>query len=79
MGIVLEMQKGSQLLLISSNMPTGLDHRSAADEQVLLAHSLYHEILGWCAGMKQVILMGDLNETLTPFDRFPTRRMSATV
>lgn len=77
MGITLEMKKGCQVLMVSAYMPTGIDHRSAADEQVQLAHQLYSEILQWSNGVKQVILMGDLNETLTPFDRSPTRHLSA--
>jgi len=77
MGITLEMKKGSQIMMVSAYMPTGIDHRSAADEQVQLAHQLYSEILQWSNGVEQVILMGDLNETLTPLDRFPLRHLSA--
>ena len=36
-----------------------------------LAHELYAEIVGWTVGMHQLIVMGDLNETLTPHDRYP--------
>ena len=70
-GAVLELRKGHQLLLVSAYMPTGLDHRAAASPQHELAHQLYAELLQWSVGMQQVVLMGDLNETLTSFDRLP--------
>ena len=71
-GAVLEVAKGHQVLIISAYMPTGLDHRSAADSAIQTAHDLYTEIMQWTLNMQQVIVMGDLNETLTPHDRYPS-------
>lgn len=70
-GAVLELSKSQQILLVSAYMPSGLDHRSPADESTLLAHRLYAELLRWAVGMHQVVVMGDLNETLTALDRSP--------
>jgi len=70
-GVVLELHKGHQLLLVSAYMPTGLDHSAAGSEKHELARHLYDEIRQWSADMQQVIVMGDLNETLTHFDRLP--------
>ena len=70
-GAVLEVDRGHQLLIVSAYMPSGLDHRSPADASTLEAHALYGEIIDWTRGMQQVVVMGDLNETLTPHDRFP--------
>ena len=33
--------------------------------------ALYAELLGWSAGMQQILMLGDLNETLTQWDREP--------
>ena len=55
-------------------MPTGLDHSAAASPSASLALELYAELLSWANGVQQVIVLGDLNETLTRFDRFPLRR-----
>ena len=38
-----------------------------------LAHKLYDELLRWSLDAQQVIVMGDLNETLTPLDRLSRR------
>ena len=68
-GRVLDLKKGEQTLLVSAYMPTGLDRapvRLAGDR---LAHDLYRELDRWARGMHRVIVMGDLNETLTPADR----------
>lgn len=73
-GAVLEPFKGHQLLIVSAYMPSGLDHCSAASPSTALAHELYAELLSWTNGMQQVVLLGDLNETRTPYDRFPLRR-----
>ena len=70
-GVVLELERGQQLLVVSAYMPSGLDHRSLNDDSTQKAHALYAEMLGWTAGMHQVIVLGDLNETLTPHDRWP--------
>ena len=70
-GAVLELHKGHQLLLVSAYMPTGLDHCSAGSEEHEQARKLYAELAHWSLGMQQVIVMGDLNETLTVFDRQP--------
>ena len=45
--VILELTKGQQTLIASVYMPSGLDHRSPADEQTLLAHTLYRELLSW--------------------------------
>ena len=70
-GAVLELAHGHQLLLVSAYMPSGLDHLAAASEEHDAARALYAELLGWSAGMQQVLLLGDLNETLTQWDRKP--------
>ena len=70
-GAVLELSPGQRTLLVSAYMPSGLDHRSADSAQHELAHKLYGELLGWSLDAQQVIVMGDLNETLTPLDRHP--------
>jgi exonuclease III len=71
LGAVLELSRGHQLLLVSAYMPTGLDHSSPASESHALAHQLYAELLQWSVGMQQVLLLGDLNQTCTPWDRRP--------
>ncbi len=70
-GAVLELSKGHQLLLVSAYMPSGLDHHAPSSEQHDAARALYAELLGWAAGIQQVIVLGDLNETLTQWDRQP--------
>ena len=70
-GAILELTKGHQLLVVSAYMPTGLDHRSPSDSSVRTAHQLYTEMMTWTQGMQQVVVMGDLNETLTCYDRIP--------
>ena len=70
-GAVLELSAGHRMLLVSAYMPSGLDHLPADSPQHQLAHKLYQELLQWSVGMDQVVVMGDLNETLTRFDRFP--------
>ena len=74
--MVLELTKGQQTLILSAYMPTGLDHRSAHSDAAQWAHELYAEAVKWATGVHQVLLVGDLNETLTPFDRFPARASS---
>ena len=69
-GVILELSKGHQLLIVSAYMPTGLDQQIPAD--LGAAHLLYREMLSWSRGVQQVICMGDLNETLTALDRYPT-------
>ena len=70
-GAVLELTHGHQLLLVSAYMPSGIDHQPPSSEAHHTARSLYAELLGWTAGMQQVIVLGDLNETLTRWDRYP--------
>jgi exonuclease III len=70
-GVVLELSKGQQTLIISAYMPTGLDRHSPHSDAALLAHELYTESMKWATGIHQVVLMGDLNETLTALDRLP--------
>ena len=80
-GAVLELERGQRLLVVSAYMPSGLDHRSDADQATINAHQLYSEIIDWTRDMHQVIVLGDLNETLTAHDRFPLpapRRAAAT-
>ena len=69
---VLELTRGRQLLLASAYMPSGLDHSSADSDSHELAHKLYDELLRWSVGMQEVVVMGDLNETLTHWDRQPS-------
>ena len=68
---VLELAPGQQTLLACAYMPSGLDHHALDSPQHTLAHELYHTLVGWSAGMDHVILMGDLNETLSRWDRLP--------
>jgi len=50
---------------------------AAASEEHDAARALYAEVLGWSAGMHQVLLLGDLNETLTLWDREPHSALRA--
>ena len=70
-GVVLELTPNQRLLLVSAYMPSGLDHVARNDTKVAVAHSLYAEIVQWSVGMHHVIVLGDLNETLTHWDRYP--------
>jgi exonuclease III len=70
-GAVLQLDAGQHMLLVSAYMPSGLDHVAAGSDRLELARKLYAELLQWSAGMQQVVVMGDLNETLTPLDRLP--------
>ena len=70
-GAVLELAKGRRTLLVSAYMPTGLDHCSAGNSAIAEAHQLYSELTEWTRGMSSVIVLGDLNQTLTQFDRHP--------
>ena len=78
-GVVLELTKGQQTLILSAYMPTGLDHRSAHSDAVQLAHELYAEAIKWATGVHQVLLVGDLNETLTALDRLSASTNSSTL
>ena len=60
-GAVLELERGQRLLVVSAYMPSGLDHRSDADQATIKAHQLYSEIIDWTRDMHQVIVLGDLN------------------
>ena len=73
-GAVLELHTGHSMLLVSAYMPTGLDHCSASSDEHELAHKLYRELSRWSKDMQQVVVMGDLNETLTVHDRLPQPR-----
>ncbi|MCW2763337.1 MAG: hypothetical protein JWR85_3538, partial [Marmoricola sp.] len=70
-GAVLELSAGHQLLLVSAYMPTGLDHSASDSPSHSQAHELYAELLQWSRGMQQVVVLGDLNETLSRWERFP--------
>jgi exonuclease III len=72
-GVVLELIKGRRLLVASAYMPSGLDH-SASPAKIDLARKVYHELGMWSRDVHQVILLGDLNETLTTHDRYPRMR-----
>ena len=76
-GAVLELSPGKRMLLVSAYMRTGLDDSAAGSPSHLQAHALYAELLRWSAGMHHVVVMGDLNETLTRWDRSPLPRASA--
>ena len=67
--VVLELVRGRRLMVVSAYMPTGIDHASVATKDI--ARSLYTELLDWTIGMHHVIILGDLNETFTRFDRLP--------
>ena len=82
-GVVIDINDRHRLLIISAYMPTGIDGQSDGSPVVQHAHELYREISQWTIGMHQVIVMGDLNETLTPLDRLsrslsPSPHASAT-
>ena len=68
-GVIIDINTHDRMLIVSAYMPTGLDGQSDAAPSTKLAHSLYREIIEWSLGMQRVIVMGDLNETLTPHDR----------
>jgi len=76
-GAVLELTEGQQLLLVSAYMPSGLDHQAPASPAHVTAHALYAEFLRWSSGVQQVIVLGDLNETLTRWDRQPQTALRA--
>jgi exonuclease III len=69
--VVLELSPGQQTLVASAYMPSGLDRRADSHADTQLAHELYTELARWAAHMQQVIVLGDLNETLSCFDRSP--------
>src|SRR5690606_8830696 len=68
---VLELSRARQLLLASVYMPSGLDHTAAGSDTHQQAHRLYEELQKWCVGMHEIVVMGDLNQTLTRWDRQP--------
>ena len=70
-GVVLELAPHQRLLIVCAYMPTGLDHLAHTDPQVAVAHQLYTELMQWSVGMQQVVVMGDLNETRTRWERWP--------
>ena len=70
-GAVLELSKGQLTLVVSVYMPTGLDHHVASSPEHEAAHEIYAKLVQWSVGMHQVVVMGDLNETLTHWDRLP--------
>jgi exonuclease III/ribonuclease HI len=70
-GVVIEFTKGRRTLIVSAYMPSGLDHASRHDDDVVMARNLYDEVMTWTRDMTQVVLMGDLNETRTSRDRYP--------
>ena len=70
-GAILQLTQGHQLLLVSAYMPSGLDHLPPSSDEHATARSLYAQILKWSKDVQQVIVLGDLNETLGRFDRQP--------
>ena len=72
-GVVIDLTRGCRLLIVCAYMPSGIDDASSASSDIASAHALYSDISQWSVGMQQVIVMGDLNETLTPYDRLPLR------
>ena len=68
---VLEYGHGKKLLIVSVYMPSGLDHASPSSDKATQAHALYREIAVWSRGMHHVIVLGDLNETMSVHDRLP--------
>ena len=68
-GVIMELEKGRPTLIVSAYMPSGLDHCHAASDSTQLAHALYAEMLQWTRDIPYVIIMGDLNQTLTRLDR----------
>ena len=69
-GAVLELSQGRRMLLACAYMPTGLDGAHAQSPSVALAQALYAELFLWATGMTHVVLLGDLNETLSSLDRY---------
>jgi hypothetical protein len=45
-------------------MPSGLDHTAVGSGQHAQAHRLYKELERWCVGMDEIVVLGDLNESL---------------
>jgi len=76
---VLELTRGRQLLLASAYMPSGLDHCAAGSDAHRLAHELYLELARWGKDMHEIVVMGDLNETLTQWDRLPQPPLSSRI
>ena len=70
-GVVIELEQGRPTLIISSYMPSGLDHQPLSSTTMQHAHTLYNEMTQWALNMPRVIVMGDLNQTMTPADRIP--------
>lgn len=67
-GAVFDVQ-GSQLVVISAYMPSGLDYASEHSESAVNARKLYDSILHWCDSADQAVVLGDLNETISDLDR----------
>lgn len=76
LGAVLEWPHGRRLLLVSAYMPTGLESLNASSHGHELAHKLYNEMLSWCDEAQQIIVMGDLNQTMTSMNRSPPLQRS---
>ena len=70
-GVLLELRRGQLTLVVSAYMPSGIDHAAAGSPQHALATQLYNEMLRWSSKAHRVVVMGDLNETLTRWDRAP--------
>jgi len=70
-GVVMELEQGQSTLIICSYMPSGLDHQHLSSDTTQHAHTLYNEMMQWALHTPHVIIMGDLNQTMTPHDRLP--------
>ena len=76
-GVTLELSRGQRLLVVSAYMPTSLDRATPASASAVTARALYTELLSWARDVQMVMLLGDLNETLTPLDRTPAPAASS--
>jgi hypothetical protein len=74
-------QRGSMKLLVASvYMPTGLDFAREQTSSFVLASKLSDTLLSWSRDCDFSVIMGDFNETVSPFDhqRFGGNEVSVT-
>lgn len=67
-GIEVQMQKET-ILVMSAYIHTGIDFLADGDETMRCAQQVYDSICRWSVRGTRVILMGDMNETVSDIDR----------
>ena len=86
-GCVISVQ-GVSILFVSAYMPSGLDHiKTDTNKKCTEAKLIYSTIIRWCKTRvtakstppSRVIIMGDLNETLTSEDRRTVSKVSTRI